>query len=147
MAHDFTDHTAEATTKPFSDLKKAAIAGDWETVDSMLANKDTVETILKPATVAWALGGGLRDTDDNVRDLAATILGKVERKDFGDLPPDAVLAMEDQMTNDSSSYVRYRLAFALANRIPKDKRSVQLVATLEDAARDPDVEEIAKKYL
>lgn len=138
----FAEHTAAASVQAFNDLKQAAIAEDWKTVDELLTTKR--EEIMRPVTVAWASGAGLRDSNPNVRDLAASILEKaVPEKDFGQFGADAMQLILDALQNDPNIYVRYRLAFALYQR--KD-RSPLVEAMMDEAEKDADVGDIARKY-
>lgn len=116
---NFAEHTAGASVQAFNDLKQAAIAEDWATVDQLLTTKR--EEIMRPVTVAWASGAGLRDSNPHVRDLAASILEKAApEKEFGEFGADAMQLIMDVLQNDPNIYVRYRLAFAL---LPAEKQN------------------------
>ncbi|VVB76811.1 Uncharacterised protein [uncultured archaeon] len=94
---------------------KAAVSGDnpdWEFVDS------AIPQISKDAGYfTWAFNRGIRDPDENVRDLAVSIIEKSE------IPEDVFakirFALNAIMTDkDAGEFVRIRAAFALANHGP-----------------------------
>ena len=92
-----------------------------------------------PAYLTWAFDKGVRDSDDNVRNLAVSILEKtrhLNRLTIGHL--------QGLMSNDKYNPVRYRSAFALAAHDQMDS-GIRIV--LGEAKKDSQVGEIAKKYL
>ena len=120
-------------------LVKAAKEKEWEVVDKEIPNVCNDRT-----TVSWAYDKGIYDEDDNVRDLAVSILEKsrilVTRFDI--MRP----TIHRLMKIDHNNYVRYRAAFTLAaHGAGEFKKEVEQV--LHEAEEDPDVSEIAKQYL
>lgn len=117
------------------DLKAAALAEQWEEVDANL-----VAVAESPEFIGWAKGEGVAAEDDNVRDLAVSIL---ERSSCELTPQDSERLL-DLLGNDPNPFVQYRSAFALFNR---GDRSEEVVNKIREAAGDEDVREIAEEYL
>ena len=122
----------------FQRLLEAAKAGDWDLVDK------EISSVINFHGVLWAAGrGGLGNTDENVRDFAATILEMSPKIDYP-LQPDVIKLMREMMSSDKNPFVRYRLAFALWRRKIRDDAVKQL---MEDAQQVSDVSDLATKYL
>lgn len=138
VTHNFDDHSAEATVRPFHELRELARTGDWDAIDAILAqipaDKAKFETLITQVTVAWAAGGGLRSTDVNQRRLAASILRKaIPERDFGKFPSDALQQFDHVLMNDPDMMVRLRLAEALSLR---KVRTENVERVLNEAAKD-----------
>ena len=119
----------------FKQLIEAAQKEDWDFVDANIS-----ESHLSREQINWALEKGLRDVDQNIRDLAATLLDKSNEE----LSQEEIENLEKIMTGDSYHIVRYRLAVALYKR--GDMKPI-VVQMMQEAKNDPDVGELAKSYL
>ncbi|MBU4086642.1 MAG: HEAT repeat domain-containing protein [Nanoarchaeota archaeon] len=119
------------------DLIDAAKRENWKVVDRKLP-----EAAMKDANVVWAYTRGLKDSDGNVRDLAASLLAKanLSTREMQEAKP----ILRSVMMSDSNPYARYRSAFALAEH---GDCSSSVVEVLREAAKDKDVSKIAKGYL
>lgn len=97
-----------------------------------------------PTTVDWALGE-LGSSDPNVRDVAASILGKHY------IPQDKLEKTRDSlytaMGSDTNEFVRYRSAFALVEHGTGKYPLGEIVSVLTEASKSEDVASIAKNYL
>ena len=117
------------------ELIDAAKAEHWDAVDkniAVLANNEEV--------IAWALDKGLEDTENNVRDLAASVL----EKSSVSLPESTKAMLLHLVAWDENIYVQFRSAFALYVR---GERSPAVIAKMQEAEQDPGVADIARKYL
>jgi hypothetical protein len=123
-------------TKPtFDELLQAAKDEKWDFVDQHLKDED-----LTDENIEWAARVGLIDADDNVADLAASVL-MVSNKNLGVFYEAAARAwMEDHEYN----IVRYRLAMALYKR---GDRYPETLAVMNEATADKDVGELAQEFL
>lgn len=117
---------------------KEAKKENWDLIDS-----DMPKIVKDPDNVRWAYQKALDDTDENVRDLGASILekGKIPR---GQLEKVKQHLFEKMMT-DSNPYVRYRCAFALINHSTGEYNS-ELKKVIAEAKLDPDVADQAQEY-
>jgi len=122
--------------KMIEKLIEAAKTEDWDFIDGQIPSIAN-----DPEYLRWAIQKGIRDEDGNVRDLAASILEKTET-----LPSDSVALLYDKMKKDSNPYVKFRSAFALAGHGVRDHHD-DVVQVLKEAQRDPEVAEIAGRYL
>jgi len=120
------------------DVIAAAKEEDWEYVDGRIARICHDIEVQKRALQL------LKDSDDNVRDLGASILGKahIDSERFAAMRP----LLRDVMIKDSNCYARYRAAFALAEH-GAGKYKKKVLEVLRQAVEDPDVAEIAREYL
>ena len=86
----------------------------------------------------------LQDSDGNLRDLGASILGKaqIDHERFDAMRP----FLSEVMMKDKNPYARYRSAFALAEHGAGRYKS-NVLKVLKEAAKDKDVGEIAREYL
>jgi HEAT repeat protein len=118
------------------DLIQAAKKEEWDVVDKDIPN------LCKDPSVQERAIELLKDTDGNVRDLGASILGKpkINSKIFLRAKP----ILRDVMTGDENQYARYRAAFALAEH---GGYKAQVMRVLQEASEDKDVGDIARKYL
>jgi hypothetical protein len=116
----------------FDSMLEHAKQEDWPFVD---ARMEEFAKLMK--NVTWAMRTGLRDKDQNVRDLAATIL---DRSDCPILQKNCQ-SLEFQMQGDGYHIVRFRLAIALWKR---NYRPKTVEAMMRNAMSDPDVGEAAK---
>ncbi len=112
----------------------AAQSEDWDRVDVVLP-----ELVDNPETVSWATQA-LDDKDGNLRDLAASIF---ERSQI-DLQPEVQGRLRLMISVDENPYAQFRAAFALFSR---GDRSPEVMAKMNEAMKDPDVKEIAERYL
>ncbi len=115
---------------------RAAKKEDWRVVDKL------IPTVCNdPAYVEWAFVKGIADSDGNIRDLAVSILEKTKK---------LTLAMKKRlyelMKTDTNTFVKYRSAFALRAHDPAYYRR-EVNGMLKKATDNPDVSEIALKYL
>jgi HEAT repeat protein len=120
-------------------LMKAAREENWVFVDRSISRLNRDSEYYK-----WAYPDGIRDPNDNIRDLAVSI---IERSDI----PEREFALMRKplhglMLRDSNRYVRFRAAFALANHGPENYRE-EVIEKLNEAAKDKEVKEIARDYL
>jgi hypothetical protein len=116
----------------------AAQDGDWSFVDSSLGQFAEDKDFLK-----WALEKGLRNPNDNIRDLAATFL---DVSDLALTSEEASVVCE-VMAVDQYNIVKYRLAIALRKRGLKDPSFLSIInRLLLEAKNDPDVGELARQY-
>ena len=120
------------------DLIEAARKENWEYVDTRIS-KVCNDTKVQERALQL-----LKDSDGNVRDLAASILGKacIDSGKFLKIRP----VLGEVMEKDSNPYARYRAAFALAQHGPGTYKS-EVIKTLKQASKDKDVSEIARGYL
>lgn len=120
------------------DLILAAKHEDWEVVDENIPNICEDITVQKKAIEL------LSDSDGNVRDLGASILGKpqIDPKIFLRAKP----ILKKVMWGDENLYARYRAAFALAEHGVGRYRT-KVMQVLQQASEDKDVGNIARKYL
>ena len=118
-------------------LINAAKEEDWDFVDGNIPKITEDESY-----VNWAYSGGIYDPNDNVRDLAVSILQKAKIPE-----PKFVQVMEDLtqlMKSDKNPYVRYRSAFTLWENNIKNNLVKSVIL---EAKKDPDTSEIAERYL
>jgi len=120
------------------DLIKAAKEEDWEIVDKNILNICSDPVVQEKAIKL------LTNSDRNVRDLGASILGKfpLSTKIFSRAKP----ILRKVMVNDENPYARYRAAFALAEHGVGEYK-MEIIGALIEASQDKDVGDIAKKYL
>lgn len=120
MAHRYEQNSATGTNRPFLTLKSAAQLGLFDAVAALLTIQDVKDHVHTPTVMAWAAGGGLLDFDENVRILAATLLGSPDKRtiqnDLGQMQPDALSEIYDRIQHDPSPRVRKLLAQALDKR-------------------------------
>ena len=119
------------------ELIEAAKHERWKFVDS-----HAPQAAKNDANVVWAYTCGLKDSDGNVRDLAATLLVKA-RLSKQELQG-AIPVLRRVMSKDSNPYARYRAAFALAEH---GNKSQSVINVLREATNDKDVADEARKYL
>ena len=118
-------------------LIEAAKKEDWEEVDKSILDVCNNESI-----IAWAFRKGLNDGNENVRDLAASILEKTNSILTGEIKE----KLYSSMKKDSNPYVRFRSCFALAAHDPSFRKK-DVKAVLQKAKKDPDVSQSAESYL
>lgn len=116
------------------DFIKAAMDGKWDWIDANLLDTDITQKEL-----SWAIQEVKTDPNDDMRDLAATLLV------VSGLP---LTLMEQReltrvMMEDACPVVQYRLAVALFKR---GSSYAEVRSKFEDALEDPDVGPVAKKY-
>jgi hypothetical protein len=120
-------------------LIKAAKKEDWAYVDRKISIIKNYEPFIQ-----WAFPTGIRDSDENLRDLGVSLLEKAP------LPEERFRLIRPElfklMRTDSNTYVRFRSAFALAAHGPGIYEK-QVVETLKKAEKDKEVSKIAKQYL
>ena len=117
-------------------LIKAAKKGDWRFIDLKISQVSN-----DPEFVRWAKEKGLYEENENIRDLAVSLLEKTERLD-----EETKEKLYSLMSRDPSVYVRFRSAFALTNH-DYDKHPQEIINVLKQATQDPEVKEIAENYL
>ncbi len=118
------------------DLIQAAKKENWDYVDNAIeSNADKYSS--------WAYNQGIMNTDNNVRDLAVSIL---EKAHFDGRFSGMRATIYTLMTTDSHKYVRFRSAFTLAAHGPGEYKD-SVLQTLKEAEQDEDVSEIARKYI
>jgi hypothetical protein len=135
-------------TQPLYDLMAKARLGTpeaWKEIDAAITAdvKAKKKVLFTPVGLAWAMGAGLNDVDDNIRDLAASILEKTDQSEFGVFQADVVRKIRDHIIGDANPYVRFRLAFCLYRRGVRDPL---IDKTMDEAAADPDVSDIVRLY-
>ena len=120
-------------------LIEAARKEDWDFVDGEIPKVASDSQV-----ISWAIETGIKDENDNVRDLAVSILEKseIDPQRFSH----AEQVLYHLMRRDKHPYVRYRSAFALASHGSNRNRE-EVVGVLKEATRDPDTKEIAEGYL
>tara|TARA_Y100000310_G_scaffold122529_1_gene121230 strand:- start:2420 stop:2794 length:375 start_codon:yes stop_codon:yes gene_type:complete len=118
------------------ELIKAAKEENWDLVDS-----EILEVANDPRFIDWAKEKGLSDDDENVRDLAVSLLEKTN-----DLDEPTMRILYSLMFKDSNTYVRFRSAFALKKH-GYEKHPQEVIAVLRQAAQDIDTKNIAEGYL
>ena len=124
----------KTTNTTFDELLFCAKQEEWGFVDTHIGEHVGLKETM------WAVDQGLHDPDQNVRDLAATILDESE----GHFGPAIMETLEAQMRADTHHIVRLRLAVALW----KHGRQTDEVRSMMDAAlADPDVGSTAHKWL
>lgn len=117
------------------ELISAAQTERWDFVDKHIALlADT------PEAPVWATSEGLEAADDQVRDLAASIL----EKSSAPLLEHTKGKLLQVMAADKNIYAQFRSAFAL---YAHGDRSPEVLTKMEEASQDPATAEIAKKYL
>ncbi|MEK7108857.1 MAG: hypothetical protein AAB919_00270 [Patescibacteria group bacterium] len=124
-----------AETKPtLQDFIERAKREDWPWVDANLTNE-----LITPDWIYWVRRKGWMDDNDNVRDLAATIM----------MVSDTEINQIDQawfeawMSEDDFEVVRYRLAVALYKR---GNRYDEVTAMFDEACKHAEIGPIALKY-
>ena len=120
----------------FQDLLAVAKKGKWDDVDRHLNPK-----IISVKDFIWAENEGIRDTDQEVRDFAATTLIVGGKRYAIDLAKQSVLT--DLMMKEPYHIVQYRLAVALyvqRNRYPF------VTQMFNKALADPDVGPVARAH-
>ena len=129
------DPKMEQNKVSLESLVDAAVREDWKFVDEKINEFKFTEAVM-----GWAIHQGLQNEDQNIRDLAATLLDK------SPLPIDSAFkeSLKKQMTADSYHIVRFRLAIALYKR---GDRSPEVTAMMTEAKKDSDVGELAGSYL
>jgi len=118
------------------ELIKAAKEKNWDFVDSKIPKISN-----SPKFVEWAENKGLNHKNENIRDLAVSLLEKTSTLD--EKTQEKLYAL---MSKDSNPYVRFRSAFALT-RHEYTKHSQEIIDVLKQATQDPDIREIAEGYL
>ncbi len=123
-------------------LISAAKKGNWEHVDSELSKP------IPEKYVGWAYIEGIEDKDDNVRDLAGSILEKatIPASSFSAIRPVIFDTIKKETLRAKSPYAKYRLAFSMAAHSPGEYKT-EVMSILEEAARDRDVSQIAEGYI
>ena len=115
-----------------------AKAEKWGDIDAEIPKVSRLPEIVK-----WAYKTGLFESNDQVRDLAASILEKADWSDNQRLIHGLVY---NTLRQEPYIYAKFRLAFAL---YAHGEREPVVVAVVEEAAKDKDtqVKDIALKYL
>lgn len=108
---------------------------NWESMDALIPQVCNEEDLIQ-----WSINIGCKDLDDNVRDLAVSILEKSKYP----LNENDIDLLETLMETDKNVYVQYRAAFTLFNR---GIRSEAVMGRMHEALADNDVKEIAANYL
>lgn len=118
-----------------NELIGAAKKEDWNKVDAILP-----EVCNDSSFIEWALKNGLKDSDGNIRDLAASILEKTQKitKDMKD-------RLYQVMKQDSHPYAKFRAAFAIAAH-DLQYHPDEVKEVLEIAKKDKDISDIAYRY-
>lgn len=116
-------------------LIEAAQKENWDFVDGHINNSH-----LTSEPINWALNIGLYIEDQNVRDLAATLLDRSDEE----IKPEDVEKLQKIMVEDSYHIVRYRVAVALYKR---GNRNSVVEQMMQEAKNDPDVGDLAESYL
>jgi len=118
-------------------LIKAAEKEDWDFVEV------TIPKICdEPDYISWAVNKGLLERNRNLRDLAASILGKTHSSRFGE----AAEKLRELMLSDNESCVRYRAAIALGNHEVRDYRE-EILKVLYEAKEYEETSVDAKSCL
>ena len=125
----------EQNNTTLEQLIKAARKEDWSFVDGHINNSH-----LTGEPINWALSAGLAHEDQNIRDLAATLL---DRSDEPFNPTD-IENLKRIMADDPYHIVRYRVAIALYKRGSRNPAVEQMML---EAENDPDVGGLASSYL
>jgi len=118
------------------DLILAAKREEWDVVDRNIPNICNDPTVQERAIQL------LKDSDGNVRDLGASILGKSHLS--SQILSKAKPILKKVMGGDENPYARYRAAFALAEH---GGYNAQVMRVLQEASEDKDIGDIARKYL
>ena len=108
----------------------------WAKVDQILGKPGFCDD---PTVLSFA-SKKLFSKNENVRDLAASIF----EKSTTPLQEAISFELSELVIVDPNPYVRYRSAFALFSN---GDRTENVILGLKDAAKDPDVSEIANGYL
>lgn len=118
-----------------TELITAAQKEDWDRVDS------NIPFICDNASVVeWSLGDGLGSQDENLRDLAVSVI----EKSNCELRPEDVRRLTRVASVDENEHVRNRAVFALFTH---GDRSILVIDGLKKACSDPEIGDIAKEYL
>jgi HEAT repeat protein len=124
-------------------LKEAAYGKDWKLVDSIISKNMIAKD---PEYWKWAYKDGIGDSNENIRDLAVSIIevSEIPKEEF----PEMRESLYQLMYNDRSGFVRYRAAFALANH-GAGLYTEDVISMLQNAeiAEDSVVRKSAKRYL
>ena len=125
----------EQNNATLEQLIESAQKENWGFVDDHINNSH-----LSGEPIIWALNIGLHNEDQNIRDLAATLL------DISDEEIDQknIEKLEKIMVEDSYHIVRYRIAIALYKRGNRNSVVEQMI---QEAKDDPDVGKLAISYL
>jgi len=123
-------------------LIDAAKAEEWKKVDELFI-PELVERN-DPYSVAWAVNRGLYDENENVRDAAASLLGKQPIPQ--DLIEVARLNLFSVAMSDPHVFAKYRAAIALA-KIGADVYKDHVREVLLQAVQMEDVREPAQEAL
>ena len=120
-----------------TNLIDAAKNEDWDSIDTEIP-----KVCDNPEYLSWAYETGIKDTDENVRDLAMSILEKshLSAAKFSPMKAEILKLMK----SDSNPYVRFRSAFTLTAH---EASSPEVIDVLKEAQKDPDTADIAKEYL
>jgi hypothetical protein len=120
----------------FEEIIGAARREEWALVNNYING-----SIINNEQINWVLDIGIFDENQNIRNLAATLLDK------SDIPLDLVDVenLENVMASDPSNIVRYKIAIALYKRGNKNSSAVE--QTMTEARNDPDVGELANYYI
>ena len=110
-------------------LIDAAKSEEWDMVDDNLGKMAD-----NPEVISWATDEGLKNEDENIRDLAVSVLESSSKE----IPEDAQDDLREKITNDTGIYVRFRSAFALFRN---GDRSEEVIAKIREALEDEDVKE------
>lgn len=132
-----SSHIDPSAVPGLENLIEAAIADDWDQIDAALLIGNA---FISEGMFAWATEAARLDTDNDVRDLAASILLASDRP-LSEL--DTHLLVRHALT-DAYRIVRFRLALALYKRGVMDGRIVSL---LVEATKDPDVGPCARAMI
>ncbi len=116
------------------ELIGAARMEEWDIVDKNLEGYN-----FSDEDMSWAIGIGLFDKDQNIRDLAATILDKSDIE----ISPEEAKALQRIMVGDPYHIVKYRLAIALFKR---NYKTVAVKHMMDKAKDDPDVGGLVRSY-
>jgi HEAT repeat protein len=124
----------------FSSLVDWAQNQQWEQVDAYLSRFTTLDETQSAKVLHWVRSIGLQNEDQDIRDLAVSMIEQIRVQ----IPEDIVGHLIIMMETDPNIYVQYRCAFAL---FVHGSREDVVIQKLEEARTDEEVAEIAQKYL
>jgi len=128
------------------ELEGAAKKEDWEKVDMEIIPK--IKFTKNFYAVSWAITK-LRDSDDKIRDAAATIIQngyEFSPEEWGAIAKRTSMALHMRSEAEQSRAVRYRLAIAFANNGVGNYKSL-VISILKKAVVDEYVGIDAKNAL
>jgi hypothetical protein len=106
---------------------------DWTLIEESIKKLNPGEDY-----VVWATNIGLEDPNQDVRDLAATILN-ISAYPF---EPERTERLIEKMANEEYNIVKYRLAIALCQR---DVEHIGVLHVMAEAMMNPDVGDLARE--